>query len=191
VLIRPADAVDGPEIDALLDIAFGSGRTSRTASRLRLGASPLVGPSLIARCDDATDCPKGRAGELFGTIQFWSIMLVADGSDTPLTLLGPVAVALPARSLGLGRRLIAASLAVADTMQIDPILLIGDLSYYGAFGFTAAATGDWTLPGPVERDRLLLRQRETLALPRVARIVAVAHADSVPAHDAAMVNADG
>ncbi len=180
MLIRPALPTDAAEIDTLLDAAFGPGRHARTASRLRVGAVPLVGPSLVARIDD---------GDLLGSIQLWPIALVADDDGAiPLTLLGPVAVARVARSIGLGRRLIAASLAIADDAGIDPILLIGDLSYYGPFGFTAAATAGWTLPGPVERDRLLLRQRVTRPLPRSAHVVA---ADSVSCRSAAMVGVDG
>ena len=123
-----------------------------------------------------------------GTIQFWPVALVAPGGTIPLTLLGPVAVAAAARSLGLGRRLIAASLAIADRDGLDPIVLIGDHSYYGPFGFTAEATGGWTLPGPVERERLLLRQRIARPLPHVGHLVA---ADSVAGAFPAMAAADG
>ena len=179
MLIRPARPADAADIDALLDAAFGPGRHARTASRLRAGAVPIVGPSLVAR--DA-------GGDLLGSIQFWPIRLTADaGADLPLTLLGPVAVAGSARSIGLGRQLIGAALDIADATGLDPILLIGDLSYYGRFGFTAAATGGWTLPGPVERDRLLLRQRVPRALPAVAEVIA----DSRRAAARSMVAADG
>lgn len=166
-----ATAADRPGIDALLDAAFGPGRHARTAALLRAGAQPIAGVSLVA-CD----------GErLLGSIQYWPIELVAGGTIIALTLLGPVAVAAQARTLGLGRRLLAASLAVADARGLDPILLIGDASYYGPFGFDAAATGGWTLPGPVERHRLLLRQTGSRALPDAATIRAVS---AMPAHSA-------
>jgi predicted N-acetyltransferase YhbS len=162
--IVPATPADTREIDALLDTAFGPGRHARTASLLRAGAEPIAGVSLVA-CD----------GErLLGSIQHWPIELVAtDGDVTPLTLLGPVAVAADARTLGLGRRLIAASLAVADARGLDPILLIGDTSYYGPFGFDAAATGEWQLPGPVDRHRLLLRRSGAMTLPVAATVRAI------------------
>ena len=39
-----------------------------------------------------------------------------------------------------------------------PLMLIGDPEYYGRFfGFTAARTGAWRLPGPFEQRRLLAR----------------------------------
>ncbi len=169
MLIRPATAADAADIEMLLDTAFGPGRHARTASQLRADAAPIAGPSLVA---------LGEGGELLGSIQYWPIRLEpleargAPGEKTTLTLLGPVAVDRSARAIGLGRRLIAASLAIADAHGLDPILLIGDHSYYGPFGFTAAATGDWQLPGPVERERLLLRQKVAMPLPGVARVVA-------------------
>lgn len=161
--ITPATPADAPEIDALLDAAFGPGRHARTASLLRAGAEPIAGVSLVAR----------DAGRLLGSIQYWPIELVSDDDVVPLTLLGPVAVAADARTLGLGRRLLAASLAVADARGLDPIVLIGDASYYGPFGFDAAATGAWQLPGPVDRHRLLLRETGGVVLPKIATLRAV------------------
>lgn len=163
---RPSDR---PEIEALLDAAFGPGRHYRTASLLRAASEPIDGVSLIAR----------QNGHLLGSIQYWPIDLVA-GDVIPLTLLGPVAVAAQARTLGLGRRLLAASLAIADASGIDPILLIGDVSYYGPSGFTAAATGSWSLPGPVERHRLLLRQTGPGRLPATATVRAATSPASAP-----------
>lgn len=159
VEIVPATSSDRPEIEALLDAVFGPGRHTRTASLLRAEAEPIAGPSLVVR-------DKGR---LLGSIQFWPITLAAT-AVTPLTLLGPVAVASEARTLGLGRQLLAASLAIADASAIDPILLIGDLSYYGPFGFAAGPTAGWSLPGPVERARLLLRWTGCGELPVTATV---------------------
>ncbi len=172
MLIRPARSADASAIDALLDAAFGPDRHARTASRLRVGAAPILGPSLVADED---------GGALTGSVQFWPIGLVSAQASQPLTLLGPLAVASSARSIGLGRKLLRAALTAADAMQLDPTLLIGDLSYYGPFGFTAEATGGWSLPGPVERERLLLRQRVPRPLPRIATVTAAPAA--VPAGD--------
>ena len=58
----------------------------------------------------------------------------------------------------LGKRLMRASLEIADACGHDAILLIGDPEYYGRFfGFTADRTGGWRLPGPFEPHRLLAR----------------------------------
>lgn len=162
VLIRPAAPGDASAIDTMLDAAFGPGRHARTASRLRVGAVPLAGPSLVAH----------GGGVLLGSVQLWPVALDSTAGRVSLTLLGPLAVAPQARAIGLGRRLLAAALVAADVLRLDTILLIGDLAYYGPFGFSADATGGWTLPGPVERERVLLRQRTPRPLPRIADVVA-------------------
>ncbi len=45
--------------------------------------------------------------------------------------------------------------AIAVAGADAPLMLIGDPAYYGRFGFTAARTGEWRLPGPYEQHRLL------------------------------------
>ena len=145
--IRPLAAADPPEIEALLDLAFGTDRHGRTAYRLRRGMLPL--PDLSFAAFDG-------AGTLVGTVQSWPVQLGGEFGATPLVLVGPVAVTPAQQGLGLGRALMERMLAAWDGGT--PLVLIGDPDYYGRFfGFTAAATGDWRLPGPVERHRLLAR----------------------------------
>lgn len=154
--IEPPSAADVAAIEALLDEAFGDHRRERTAYRLRDGAKPLAGLSLIARDD----------GHVVGSLQCWSILLVEPSRRAhPLILLGPVAVAANRRGEGIGKTLIRSCIARAGN---TPMLLIGDAPYYGRFGFTADQTRAWSLPGPVERDRLLARGAERL--PRVAEV---------------------
>ena len=63
-----------------------------------------------------------------------------DGCDVPLVLVGPVAVDPERQQGGIGRALVAASLAAADARG-DALMLIGDPEYYGRFfGFSAEAT---------------------------------------------------
>lgn len=145
--IVPLAQADPVAVEALLDAAFGADRRGRTAYRLREGAAPLAHLSFAAF----------EAGRLVGTLQSWPVQLATgDGAVVPLVLVGPVAV-LPARQRGgLGRALMARMLAAWD--GTEPLVLIGDPGYYGRFfGFSAAGTGRWSLPGPVERHRLLAR----------------------------------
>lgn len=140
--------MDLPAIDALLDDRFGVGRRERTAYRLRDGATAIAALCLVAR----------DAGVLLGTVQCWPLAVRdAEGRAWPLVLLGPVAVARRAEGTGLGSRLMSAALARADAGGFSPQLLIGDAPFYGRFGFVAGAGARWHLPGPVERERLLLR----------------------------------
>ncbi len=147
-----------PAIDALLDHRFGPARRNRTAYRLRDGAAALPEFSLVAMAGDT----------LIGSLQCWPIRLRSVAGDvTPMILLGPVAVAAAVEGRGVGSALMRASLAALDAATSPPVLLIGDAPFYGRFGFSAAATRQWTLPGPVDHDRLLLRG-PTTGLPRIA-----------------------
>ena len=49
----------------------------------------------------------------------------------------------------------AQALAAAKARGHGAVLLVGDESYYGRFGFSAAAAAGLHLPGPVERGRFL------------------------------------
>jgi predicted N-acetyltransferase YhbS len=70
-------------------------------------------------------------------------------------MLGPLAVDDSCRSLGLGAALMEHALAVARARGHGAVILLGDAPYYARFGFTADKTGELSLPGPFERDRLL------------------------------------
>ncbi|MGG2305152.1 hypothetical protein ACE4Z6_27395, partial [Salmonella enterica] len=72
---------------------------------------------------------------------------------------GPVAVTPERQQAGIGRALTTRALAAAETDGLaDALTLIGDPEYYGRFfGFDAARTRRWRVPGPVEAHRLLAR----------------------------------
>lgn len=147
-----------PAIELLLDQRFGPARHHRTAYRLRDGTAPLPGFSFVAMDGDW----------LIGSLQCWPLSLRSvAGARMPMILLGPVAVAADREGEGIGSILMRASLAALDAADSPPVLLIGDAPFYGRFGFTAAATRQWQLPGPVDHVRLLLRGPAT-GLPRIA-----------------------
>jgi predicted N-acetyltransferase YhbS len=126
-------------------------------------------------------------GTLVGSLQCWPIRLKSvGGARTPLILLGPVAVAANREGQGIASALMRASLAALDDDDSPPVLLIGDAPFYGRFGFTAAATRHWELPGPVDHNRLLLRG-PTTGLPRIAWVEAVPPGSSVAGPHAAKV----
>ena len=51
-------------------------------------------------------------------------------------------------------------------------MMIGDPEYYGRFfGFKADATGEWDLPGPFEKRRLLARAVNGHELPTAAGMI--------------------
>lgn len=150
VQLVPLADVDPAAVEALLDRAFEPGRRARTAYRLRAGTEPIARLSFAAV----------EGGALAGSIQCWPVRFVPGdgGRSVPVTLVGPVAVAPERQGTGTGGRLMRAALAAADAGgEGRAMALIGDPEYYGRFGFTAARTGGWTLPGPWEARRLLAR----------------------------------
>lgn len=152
ITLVPLSTISAQRVDALLDAAFGTDRHGRTAYRIREGMAAIAALSFAALDE----------GELLGTIQAWPAEVRGtDGAD-PVTLVGPVAVMPEAQGRGIGKALMTRLLEAADAGAADAMVMIGDPDYYGRFfGFSAEATADWLVPGPVERHRLLARIRRT------------------------------
>jgi predicted N-acetyltransferase YhbS len=73
----------------------------------------------------------------------------------PALVLGPLAVDPSCRELGVGAALMTNALAAAKARGHGAVILLGDAPYYARFGFSGLKTGELSLPGPFERDRLL------------------------------------
>lgn len=149
-VLHPLLAISPDQVEALLDRAFGPGRFARTAYAIRGGVEALPALSFAAMEGDT----------LIGSVQCWPVVLALDaGGIVPLVMVGPVAVDPERQQAGLGRLLMSAALgAAAQAGCDDRLMLIGDPEYYGRFfDFSADRTGQWRLPGPVERRRLLAR----------------------------------
>jgi predicted N-acetyltransferase YhbS len=73
----------------------------------------------------------------------------------PALVLGPLAVDASCRKLGIGATLMKHALAAAVARGHGAVILLGDAAYYERFGFSADKTGELSLPGPFERERLL------------------------------------
>ncbi|WP_298275972.1 GNAT family N-acetyltransferase [uncultured Bradyrhizobium sp.] len=140
--IRAERASDVVAREALLDACFGENRHTRTCQRLRDGRAPAQGLSLAAVRQD---------GRLVGTVRLWH---VSAGGRSAL-MLGPLAVDDDCRGLGVGAALLQRALAIAKARGHGAVILLGDAPYYARFGFTAAKTGELSLPGAFERERLL------------------------------------
>jgi predicted N-acetyltransferase YhbS len=154
--IVPLTAAAPAAIESLLDAAFGRDRHGRTAYRLRAGVDWIPDLSFAAMVED----------RLAGSVQCWPVRLQApDGTCTPLTLLGPVAVDPALQQGGIGQRLTRAAIAAIEARGAPPAVLVGDPEYYGRFGFVAEPTGRWDLPGPFERHRLLVLPMAGAVLP--------------------------
>jgi predicted N-acetyltransferase YhbS len=161
--IIPLADVDPDLIEQLLDIAFEPARHTRTAYKVRDGMEWLPGLSFAALDD---------ADLLVGTIQCWPVALTdAAGRRHPMIMVGPVAVLPDEQGRGFGKALMTASLAALDPRAPLPQVMIGDPEYYGRFwGFSNAWTTGWTLPGPWEAHRLLVRCDTPAMLPEAGEL---------------------
>ncbi len=141
---------DASLVDALIDRAFGPGRLTKTAERLREHNVPLHDLSLVAWAD----------GEAVGCVRMWPIHI----GSTPAVLLGPFAVEDAWRSRGLGGQLIEAACAAAGRAGHGVILLVGDEPYFHKLDFRVVPASLANMPGPVNPARLLWRALKPGAL---------------------------
>jgi predicted N-acetyltransferase YhbS len=92
-----------------------------------------------------------RHTRLVATVRLWHV----SAGGVPALLLGPLAVDPACRGFGLRAALMHQALALASARGHGAVILLGDASYYGRFGFSASKTAELSLPGPFERERLL------------------------------------
>ena len=95
-------------------------------------------------------CAQGK-GRLVGTLRLWHV----SAGGVAALVLGPLAVDPSCRKLGVGAALMNHALAAAKARGHGAVILLGDAPYYARFGFSGLKTGELSLPGPFERDRLL------------------------------------
>lgn len=110
------------EVEALYDTCFAPGREALSSYRLREGVARIGPLCLLARDGD---------GILAGAIRYWPVSV---GAVSAL-LLGPIAVHPTRQGEGLGGGLIERSLGAARALDWRRVLLVGDVPYYGRFGF--------------------------------------------------------
>jgi predicted N-acetyltransferase YhbS len=140
------DSVAPNAVAELLDSCFGPARHKRTAALLRAGAPRIDQAGFVAVDGDT----------LVGSVEAWMLDWQHPQGSRPIALLGPLVSHPDRRGERIGILLMDLALAELDKLRL-PVMLIGDGPYYARWGFSAKHTGEWILPGPVDRDRLLLR----------------------------------
>src|SRR5690349_4226433 len=126
--IRAERASDVVAREALLDACFGENRHARTCQRLRDGRTPAEGLALSAVA----------GGKLMGTLRLWHV----SAGGVPALMLGPLAVEVASRKLGVGAALMDCALAAATARGHHAVILLGDAPYYARFGFSSGKTGE-------------------------------------------------
>jgi predicted N-acetyltransferase YhbS len=140
--IRLETASDALVLSELSAQAFGPGRFTRSAYRVRENTPPVGALCLCAMLGE----------RLVGGIRFTAISI---GDKEGAALLGPLVVDPAEKGQGFGRALVEEGLARARAEGFGLVLLVGDMPYYGRFGFQPVLPEQMTLPGPVDPARLL------------------------------------
>lgn len=140
--IRLETEADAPILSELAAEAFGPGRFARSAYRVREGVAPVASLCLAGWLDD----------RLVGGIRFTAIRI---GAEENASLLGPVVVAPAMKGNGYGKALVEEGVVRVRQEGFGLVLLVGDMPYYGRFGFQPVLPGRIILPGPVDPTRLL------------------------------------
>jgi predicted N-acetyltransferase YhbS len=142
--ILPETADDDAAIERLHERTFGPGRYARTAYRIREGVAHRADLSFTARIGTL----------LVGSVRLSPVRI----GETPALLLGPLTVEPPFRSHGIGRALIERALEAGKAAGYRLVVLVGDMPYYGRFGFRPIPKRQVTMPGPVDPGRLLVAE---------------------------------
>ncbi len=153
---------DGGAVETLFDLCFGGSRAMLSSYRLRAGVGALASLCFVLR-------EGAGGGAVVGAIRYWPVKVVAgrvesvalgggvesvgSGRAGSALLLGPVAVHPTHQGEGLGGVLIRHSLAEARLQGWTQVILIGDASYYGRYGFARA---DLDFPPPTDKARVLM-----------------------------------
>jgi predicted N-acetyltransferase YhbS len=156
-VVRAERSLDVAAREALLDASFGENRHARTCQRLRDGRVPADGLAFTAT----------RRGRLVGTVRLWHV----SAGGVPALMLGPLAVDASCRGLGVGAALMTRALGVVRTRGHGAVILLGDAAYYSRFGFSALETGNLSLPGPFEPERLLALELRAGALDGASGVI--------------------
>ncbi len=130
------------EVEALYDLCFAPGREALSSYRLRDGVAPVRDLCLVAR---------DEAGILAAAIRFWPVHV----GNWDALLLGPIAVHPTRQGEGLGALMIADGVARAAAAGWQRVMLVGDVPYYGRFGFLRLE--GVVMPPPTNPDRVLGR----------------------------------
>jgi predicted N-acetyltransferase YhbS len=150
VVYLPEEPAHDPEIEHINEEAFGPGRFTRAAYKIREGGPHDRALSYVALSNG-------------GVVASVRMTPIAAGAGRAL-LLGPLAVRPQHKNLGIGKELVRIALNAARDAGCGLVILVGDEPYYGAFGFTRVPDGQLSMPRPVDPKRLLAHEMRPGAL---------------------------
>ena len=174
VTYLPETPAHDAEIEHINEEAFGPGRFTRAAYKIREGGPHEQALSFVAIHDR-------------NVIASVRMTRIAAGEGRAL-LLGPLAVRPAFKNRGIGRRLVAIALEAARKTGAAAIVLVGDEPYYGPLGFRRIPRGQVSMPRPVDLDRILAVEIKPGA---VARLTGeICHADRAKVAERCLAEAE-
>lgn len=162
--LLPDSAEHADAVERLYDDVFGPGRFAKTAERLREGNAKIE-PACFVAVD---------AEGYVGAVRLWPVTV---GQTGRAAFLGPLAVAARQRGNGVAFKLMERAIGVCRELGYAAVILVGDEAYYERWAFKKAGAGRFDLPGPVDQNRILIRDlspaaadlKGMLSVPRAAR----------------------
>ena len=136
------DASHDAIIELINEEAFGPGRHTRAAARIREQGPHDRSLSFICADDGETIASVRMTPVLAGGVQGH--------------MLGPLAVRPSHKNMGIGRELVRIAIAAARRKGSEAVILIGDPPYYMPLGFEKVAYNALSFPGPVDPSRVLV-----------------------------------
>ncbi len=136
------DASHDEVIELINEEAFGPGRHTRAAARIREEGAHDRTLSFVCADD----------GETIGSVRMTAVM----AGDVKGHLLGPLAVRPSHKNRGIGRELVRIAIDAAKRKGSEAVILVGDAPYYGPLGFEKVAYNALQFPGPVDPNRVLV-----------------------------------
>jgi len=143
---RPQDLAG---VETLHDVAFGPERFKKPSDILRKNNPALSNLSRVVWAE----------GQVVATVRFTPVHIrdPLRGRHVNALLLGPLAVHPMMQAAGLGSELMRQALSAVDRVGDDPVILVGDVGYYGRFGFVPILPRLIMMPKGTA-SRLLVRQ---------------------------------
>ncbi|EHS53916.1 GCN5-related N-acetyltransferase [Rhizobium sp. PDO1-076] len=136
------DASHDAAIELINEEAFGPGRHTRAAARIREQGPHDLSLSFI--CADN--------GETIASVRMTPVM----AGSVKGHLLGPLAVRPSHKSMGIGRELVRIAIEAARRKGSEAVILVGDPPYYMPLGFEKVSYKALEFPGPVDANRVLV-----------------------------------
>lgn len=152
------DASHDAAIEFINEEAFGPGRHTRAAARIREQGPHDRALSFICADD----------GETVASVRMTPVL----AGDVKAHLLGPLAVRPSHKSKGIGRELVRIAIAAARRKGSEAVILVGDPPYYMQLGFEKVAYGALEFPGPVDPARVLVVPMGESVHPRLRGVIA-------------------